>query len=258
MKTTALLFTLAGALSAACAYARTPESLPAIELDKSVARSYLMTTECYDHSVTGDLLHKTRIEGELTFRNDSVRWGNVYISSMESRGTDLPKGEKVGYMYGFKYRQDMDILSADFFAEHLPKADPLTMNLVWDAMSFEGIAYQNWDSLNLNEEFSARDLNSELQLAYGTFENKDAIITWIGTSEIDGRRCAIIKYSLMNNPLNLEYGDMDIRGRSHFWGEVYVSLSDKQIEHANLTEDVLINVNGNVQYTVRYITFAKE
>ncbi len=219
-----------------------------------------MTTECYDYSTRGDLLHKTRITGELTFRSDSVRWGSVYISSMESREreTELPKGEKIGYMHGFEYRQDMEIMSADFFAKHLPEADPLTMNLVWDAMSFEGIAYENWDSLKYNEEFSARNLNSELQLAYGTFENRDAKLTWIGTSEIDGETCAIIKYSLMNNPLNLEYGDMAIRGRSHFWGEVYVSLSDKHIEYAHLTEDVLVDVNDNAQYTVRYITFAKE
>ncbi len=257
MKTVSLLLTLVGTLGVC--HAQTPETLPAIELDKSSARSYLMTTDCYDYSVTGEFLgSKTRVTGELTFRNDSVRWRNVYVARSQSPGDDFPKGEYIGYMQDFKYRQDMDILTGEFFAKQLPEADVLTMNLVWDAMTFEGIAYQNWDSLKLNEEFRAGNLNSEVGLAYGTFENKDARLSWIGTTEIEGERCAIIKYSLMNNPINLQYGDMAIRGRSHFWGEAYVSLSDKQIEYAHLTEDVLVGVNGNMQYTVRYITFAKE
>ncbi len=56
---------------------------------------------------------------------------------------------------------------------------------------------------------------------------------------------------------------MKIKGRSHYWGEVYVSLSDKQIEYVNLTEDVLMEIKeegkskSDVQYTVRYITMSK-
>ena len=32
---------------------------------------------------------------------------------------------------------------------------------------------------------------------------------------------------------------MTLQGRSHYWGEIWVSLSTKQIEYATLYEDVL-------------------
>jgi hypothetical protein len=34
--------------------------------------------------------------------------------------------------------------------------------------------------------------------------------------------------------------NMTFQGRSHYWGEIWVSLVDKQIEHATLFEDVLV------------------
>jgi len=33
-----------------------------------------------------------------------------------------------------------------------------------------------------------------------------------------------------------------IKGRSHVWGDVYVSLKDKQIEYAELYEDILMDI----------------
>ncbi|MDR0743780.1 MAG: hypothetical protein LBF05_05445 [Tannerella sp.] len=73
----------------------------------------------------------------------------------------------------------------------------------------------------------------------------------------------ILKYSVMNNPVNVEYENISMRGRSHYWGEIYVSLSDKQIEYASLTEDVLTDVKFKSQasnmsgYTVRTINLSR-
>jgi len=33
---------------------------------------------------------------------------------------------------------------------------------------------------------------------------------------------------------------MNFQGRSHYWGDIWVSLEDKQIEYATLYEDVLL------------------
>lgn len=238
-------------------------TLPSIELDKSKSRSYHMANEYYDFSIDNSFLIKTKIAGDFTTRNDSVQWKNVYESNSKSLNSDFPGGEMVNYFEGFKYKQDVDILSADFFKKHFPKANPIEMNLIWDAWTFELIAYENWDSLKLNKEFRAMDMSSELEIAYGTFDNRDIRITWLGISEINNEICAILKYSVMNNPLSLEYENMTMQGRSHYWGEIYVSLSDKQIEYASLTEDVLMDVkdnkqeNSEIKYTVRYITLSK-
>lgn len=238
------------------------ESLPVIELDKSQVRSYHMVTDYYDFDLSGDFRVKTRIAGNLTCKNDSVQWEKVYLSRAESLDAEFSRGKKIDYMENFKYKQGAEIISADFIRENLPEADPLAMNLIWDVLGFEAIAYEHWDSLALNKEVRATNMNVELEIAYGTFENRDSRITWSGITKINNEICAILKYSVMNNPLDLQYEGVSFKGRSHYWGEVYVSLSDKQIEYVNLTEDVLMEAKGknqpdsDIKYTVRYITMS--
>jgi hypothetical protein len=59
---------------------------------------------------------------------------------------------------------------------------------------------------------------------------------------MNGEVCAIIEFLAMDNPLNLDFGGVSLKGRSHYWGNVLVSLSDKQIEHAEMYEDVLMDM----------------
>ncbi len=235
-----------------------------IELDKSIIRSYHMTTDYYDYNLKRDFLGKRRIAGIITYEGDLAQWENVYFSESKNLDTDFPIGNKQDYMQNFRYQPNENTLTAEFFKGNLPKADPSIMNLIWDALGFDALAYSCWDSLNLNEEFRAKSMNFEFKIAnIGTFENKDIRITWLGITEINNKICAILKYSVMNNPLDIEYKNMLMSGRSHYWGEIYVSLSDKQIEYANMTEDVLTDVkikgqeNNILGYTIRYITFSK-
>ncbi|HHV02906.1 MAG: hypothetical protein WCQ69_06755 [Bacteroidales bacterium] len=63
----------------------------------------------------------------------------------------------------------------------------------------------------------------------------------------------------MNNLVNFKTGDISVTGRSHYWGEIYVSFKDKEIEYATLFEDVITQVGipeqpGFSIYTVRYIS----
>lgn len=207
--------------------------------DSPAGHTYRMTTEYFDHDLDCNLLAKRRLTGTVTYRGDSARWNDVhYAESKEPRKT-LPHGEKLDFMQDFRYRPDPKILAPAFFSERLPQADPFIMNMLWDALAFETLAHGNWDSLRLNKPFRAGNIDSELEIAIGTFENRNATITWIGITEIEGKRCAVLKYSLMNNPLRVTYENVSMRGRSHYWGEIYVSLPDRQIEEATLTEDIL-------------------
>ncbi len=235
-----------------------------ITLDKSIVRSYHMTTDYYDFNLKQDFIRKTRIKGILTYEGDSAQWRDVYVSGSKKLDAEFYVGSKLSFMQNFRYQPNENILSADFFKNNLPEADPSIMNLIWDALGFDALAYSCWDSLNLNEEFRAKSMNFEFKMAdIGTFENKDIRITWLGITKINNKICAILKYAVMNNPLDIEYENMSMSGRSHYWGEIYVSLSDKQIEYANLTEDVLTDVkikgqeNNMLGYTIRYITLSK-
>jgi hypothetical protein len=241
-------------------------SLPAgLTLDKSAKRSYRMTTDYYDFDLKSNFLRKQRLVGCITYEGDSAQWKDVYYSQSKALDAAFPQGiKKRGFLQNFQYQPDEKVLTPEFFKNNLPEADPLIMNLIWDALGFDALAYCCWDSLKLGEEFRAKNMNFEVKIAdIGTFENKDIRITWLGITEINNKICAILKYSVMNNPLSIEYENMSMNGRSHYWGEIYVSLSDKQIEYANLTEDVLTDVNFKGQannrlgYTVRNINMSR-
>lgn len=207
--------------------------------DSPAGRTYRMTTEYFDHDLDCNLLAKRRLTGTVTYRGDSARWNDVRYAESKEPGETFPRGEKLDFMQDFGYSPDPKILAPAFFSERLPQADPFVMNMLWDALAFETLAHGNWDSLRLNKPFRAGNIDSELEIAIGTFENRNATITWIGITEIEGKRCAVLKYSLMNNPLRVAYENVSMRGRSHYWGEIYVSLPDRKIEEATLTEDIL-------------------
>jgi hypothetical protein len=239
-----------------------PEGL---EVDNSTQRKYTMTTDYFEYDLKGNFLRKTRVAGEYTCEigGDSARWNNVYSSQSDDLDSPFPKGMKQDYMENFKYKPDEKVLTEDFFIQ-IPEANMFIKNLIWDVMGFDILAYTCWDSLELNKEYHSVEMNSKVDLAgEGTFENKDIILTWIGITKKNNEVCAIIKYSVMNNPLELVTGNFIMSGRSHYWGEVYVSLSDRQIEYASLLEDVVTDVtisgqtNNILGYTVRKINLSK-
>lgn len=224
-----------------------------------------MTTDYFEYDLKGNFLRKRRVTGEYTsgLEGDSVRWNGVYISEATRLEAPFPEGMKQDYMENFIYRPGEKIIDEDFF-KAIPEGNMLIRNLIWDVFGFDLFAYSYWDSLERNIEYHAHTLSSEIELAgQGTFQNRDIRLTWIGLTELNNEICAVIKYSAMNNPLKLELANLTMTGRSHYWGEVYVSLSDKQIEYATLLEDVVTDVlfkgqtNNVLGYTVRSINLSK-
>ena len=236
-----------------------------IEIDKSKPKSYIMTTDYYDYDLQANFLRKSRVIGDFTcyLSGDSVKWNNVFISQISDFDAPFPKGHNQSYFENFKYVQSEKILGEETFSK-IPQIDFRLKNLVWDMFGFEIFAYLYWDSLELNKEFCNHVLNSEVEMAKdGTFENKELKLTWIGITKVNNELCAIIKYSQMNGKLSLNLENIKMKGRSHYWGEVYVSLNDKQIEYATLSEDVItdVTIKGRPEnilgYTVRKIELAK-
>lgn len=131
-------------------------------------------------------------------------------------------------------------------------------------MAIEGFGWSAWEKLKLNEPYSAKDFNGKMDLAgQGSFENKDVYLTWTGISQRNGESCAVIEYRTMNNPVEYSGDGMTMKGRSHYWGTIWVSLEDKQIEHAVLFEDVVMEMNlpgqtsKQIMDATREISFVK-
>jgi len=195
---------------------------------------------------------------------DSTKiWNNIRTAHSQDLEGSYPEGEKRHYMENFTYSPSSDILDESFF-ESVPQADPYMKNLVWDMTGFEVFAWYKWDSLQLNTTYSAKEINSIIDIpGLGTFENKDIQVTWTGITKTNNKICRIIKYNVMSNPMKFSLPKFSMKGRSHYWGNIYVSISDKQIEYADLYEDVILDIKmngqetGNIANTIRYITLEK-
>ena len=236
-----------------------------VEQNKSIPTGYQMITDYHDYDLAGNFIRKIRVSGKYTcgLKGGRVRWNDVTVAHSNQLNEAYPPGIKQTAMDGFNYLPNTNILDAAFY-DQLPDANFLIKNLLWDTFGFEGFASWYWDSLKLNDDYAANELNTTVDMAgQGTFTNKEFKLRWLGITKMNNKICAIISYSTMNNKVTLTEGELSLQGRSHYWGEVYVSLQSQQLEYAKLTEDVITDVkftnqqNNVLGYTVRYITFTK-
>ena len=223
--------------------------LPKIQLEEKTPQKYLLTIDNQNFDIYGNPGSKSRITAEYTrgLPNNAVRWNNVRIDQAQKPNKPFTEGAKQHDMEDYSYVVSEEMAKGTFFKVN-SDADLQMKTLAWDMFTLEIIAWDSWDSLKLNTEYQAKKINTELNVeGLGSIENKDMRITWTGVTKENGKLCAIIQFNSMNNPLNFNASSTKIKGRSHFWGNIYVALSDKQIEYGELHEDVLMDIRMNGQ-----------
>jgi hypothetical protein len=232
---------------------------------KDELQKYVVTTDHFNTDIFGNFFNKIRIKGDYTrgLPNKQVKWNNVSVAMSMSRNDEFSAGSPVAYMENFSYTVSEDMLKPEKFSTFTENS-AYTKNLVWDMMGIEGLAWVNFNDLELNKPFKATFFNGKMDLAgMGSFENKDMVITWTGISERNGEYCAVIEFRTMNNPLEYTGDGMSMKGRSHYWGTIWVSVEDKQVEHAVLFEDVVMEIqlpgqtNKQIMDATREISFVK-
>jgi len=232
---------------------------------KDELQKYVVTTDHLNTDIFGNFFNKMRVKGEYTrgLENGIVKWNNCTIAMAMNRDTEFPAGTPISYMEDFSYNVSENMLNAEAFA-NFGENSAFAKNLIWDMMAIEGFGWSAWNKLKLNEPYSAKDFNGKMDLAgQGSFENKDLIFTWTGISKRNSENCAVIEFRTMNNPLDYSGEGMTMKGRSHYWGTIWISLEDKQIEHAVLYEDVVMEMNlpgqtnKQIMDATREISFVK-
>ena len=232
---------------------------------KDELQKYVVTTDHFNTDIFGNFFNKIRIKGDYTrgLPNEQVKWNNVSVAMSMSRNDEFSVGSPVAYMENFSYTVSEDMLKPEKFSTFTENS-AYTKNLVWDMMGIEGLAWVNFNDLELNKPFKATFFNGKMDLAgMGSFENKDMVITWTGITERNGEYCAVIEFRTMNNPLEYAGDGMSMKGRSHYWGTIWVSVEDKQVEHAVLFEDVVMEIqlpgqtNKQIMDATREISFVK-
>jgi hypothetical protein len=218
-------------------------------------RTYSFTVEYSTSDIRGQVIRRQLISGNYTrglLGGDSV-WTDVY--QIDSDGPGEPSGpvQKREFMEGFRYRNGSASLAPDFFKGFPPMA-VFERNLIWDTEMFELYGQRQFGHLQLNQPYHFASGETMTMPGVGTFQNRDVQLTWMGRSVRNGRECALIGYTAYFNPLEITNAVMKLKGRSHYWGQIWVALATRQIEYATLYEDVLGEMNLAGQDTPQVVS----
>jgi hypothetical protein len=207
----------------------------------SGTRTYRFTVNYNTANTNGEVVYRQHVEGEYTrgLPNGEVAWKNVTVADAVGPTAAFEAAQKRDFMEGFRYRNDLNsTLKPDFF-KGFPPAAVVERNLVWDTGMIEMYGQNYFDHLKLNEAYHATSNEDVVMPDVGTFHSRDVVLEWVGRSQRNGQDCALIRYQSFFNPLEIASGGMTLKGRSDYWGEIWVSLATKQIEYSTLYEVVV-------------------
>ena len=221
----------------------------------SGTRTYRFTVNYNTANTKGEVVYRQRVIGEYTrgLPNGEVAWKNVTVADAAGPSAAFPAAQKRDFMEGFRYHNDLgSTMKPDFFKGFPPTA-VVERNLVWDAGMLEMYGQNYFDHLRLNEPSHGMSNEDVAMPDVGTFHVRDTVLEWVGRSQRNGQDCALIQYQSFFNPLEIATGGMTLKGRSDYWGEIWVSLATKQIEYATLYEVVVGEMKPPGQDTTQVV-----
>lgn len=204
-------------------------------------RTYRFTVDYNSANSRGDIFERQRLIAEYTrgLPGGDVVWNNVTQASAGGATAPFGPAQKRDFMEGFRYHNDLDSMFRPDSFKGFPPTRVMERNLVWDTGMIEMFGQNYFDHLKLNEPYHAISNRDTDIPAVGRFHNRDVVLEWVGRSKRNGEDCALIAYEAFFNPLEIVVGGMSMKGRSDYWGQIWVSVATKQIEYATLQESVM-------------------
>ncbi|HLK22144.1 MAG TPA: hypothetical protein VKT81_24520 [Bryobacteraceae bacterium] len=238
-----------------CLWAQTWTLPQGIPVKDSGPRTYRFTVEYNTASSRGETFRRQRLTAEYTrgLPNGEVMWKNVSESDAEGPSGNFGAPQKREFMEGFRYKNDLAATFQPDFFKSFPPMAVLERNLVWDTGMIETFGQNFFQHLKLNEPVRSGSNEDIAMPGVGVFHNRDIVLEWIGKSQRNGQDCALIRYQAFFNPLLVEAGGMSLKGRSDYWGEIWVSLATKQIEYGTIYETVVGDMKPPGQTTVQVL-----
>jgi hypothetical protein len=221
--------------------AQTGEAPQSLTVKDKGPRTYRFTVVYNSANTRGEIVYRQRISGEYTrgLPGDEVEWNNVTQAKAAAATAPFSPAQKCDYMEGFHYRDDISSTFKPGFFKGFPPSAVFERNLVWDTGMIERFGQNYLKRLKLNDPYHIASDKAVAMPDVGTFQNRDVVLEWVGRSERNGQKCALINYRAFFNPVAIANGGMTLNGRSDYWGEIWVSLATKQIEYATLQEEVV-------------------
>lgn len=204
-------------------------------------RTYRFTVEYNTANTTGEVIRRQRLSGEYTrgLGGGEVSWRNVTETDADGPNAPFASPQKREFMEGFRYHDDSATTMAPGFFKSFPATAFFERNLVWDAGMLESFGQDFFEHLTLNEPYTPITDEALHIPDLGLFHNKHVQLEWVGRSIRNGQDCAVILYRAFFNRLDFANSGMTMKGRSDYWGEIWVSLETKQIEYGTLYENVM-------------------
>lgn len=222
-----------------------------IELQNAEIQEYDVTLKWQNlDAINGSKINCNIVDAKyIVGDNDHVSWKNVSLAQIEDfnqtqyKGTDLPAFNNLSYK-----AKDTAFLSEEFYT-HIPlEQKDLAKWLVSDAVQMQGLAWYVFDSLEFKKDFVPKLLeNHKVRFEdWVTFTSRYQKLVWSGITKHNDEICAIVKFESFYNPVKIDNEQMQVKGRSLYYGEMWISLTDKQVEYAVMFEDVVMKLTSSM------------
>ena len=223
-----------------------------IKLQNSETQEYDVTLKWQNlDAINGNKINCNAVKATyiVGLNNDYVGWKNVSLTQIDDfqqtqyKGTDLPSFDD------FSYKAiDTAFLSEEFYKNIPIEQRDLAKWLVSDAVQMQGLAWYVFDSLEFNKEFVPKLLeNYDLKFEdWVTFTSRYQKLIWSGITKHNNEICAIVKFESYYNPIKIENEQMSVKGRALYYGEMWISLEDKQVEYASMVEDDIFKLTSSM------------
>jgi len=209
-------------------------------------QSYQYTCDFLIYNVQGKFQNKMRIEATHTrgLPGDMMRWNQASIAFGTSLDGEFTPPMKQPYMENFAYpaTQSKNMLTGDFY-----KGFPATpigfmmRGIVVDVHTFD-IMIPFIDNLELNKTFRciSNTMNMDLFEHQGNQNLKNLDLTWTGNSQMNGKSCSVIYFQSSVDSVSITVPGANYDSSTIWWGNIWVTPGDKQIEYATIYEHTVI------------------
>lgn len=215
-----------------------------LTVDNSTPQTYEVSLHWNNRDIDGALLNNNFVKALYTrgLEDGYVRWNDVQMKNLTDT---LGVMRQIPELNGLQYKIDGDNFVKQEFYNNFPQQHvDLIRWFVQDGVAIETYGWMYFDSLKLNEVFyPAYFQNQRVDVEnYVNFTNQSLSLHWTGVSKRNNETCAIIHYQAMYNNIDANTDVMKLSGRSMYWGDIWVSLTDKHIEYATMYEDVVFKM----------------
>jgi hypothetical protein len=223
-----------------------------IESQKNEIQDYEVTLKWQNldaingNTINCNIVNATYIVG---LDNDYVGWKNVSLAQIDDFEQTQYKATNLPSFNDFSYKaMDTAFLSEEFYKNIPTEQQDLAKWLVSDAVQMQGLAWYVFDSLEFNKKFVPKLLgNYDVKFEdWVTFTSRYQKLIWSGISKYNDEICATVKFESYYNPVKIDNQQMQVKGRSLYYGEMWISLTDKQVEYAVMFEDVVMKLSSSM------------